>query len=80
MEQRDVLQQQLGLRPFRTELCVFHCGFFVCKQRTAYEVCASGWRGFRRVFFLSMCTDYRCYLVTHCLWKVDPTVFIPCGH
>ena len=25
----DVLQQQLGLRPFRTELCLFHCGSFV---------------------------------------------------
>jgi hypothetical protein len=28
----DVLQQQLGLRPFRTEVCLFHCGFFCRKQ------------------------------------------------
>ena len=28
----DVLQQQLGLRPFRTELCLFHCGPHACPR------------------------------------------------
>ena len=28
----DVLQRQMGLRPYRTELCLFHCGFFCYKQ------------------------------------------------
>ena len=28
----DVLQQQLGLRVFRTELSIFHCGSFLWKQ------------------------------------------------
>jgi len=30
----DVLQQQLGLRPFRTEVCLFHCGLFFFSQTT----------------------------------------------
>jgi hypothetical protein len=31
----DVLQQQLGLRPFRTEVCLFHCGFFFVASKAS---------------------------------------------
>ena len=30
----DVLQGQLSLSPFRTELCLFHCGSFLCASNT----------------------------------------------
>ena len=33
----DVLQHNLNLRPFRTEVCLFHCGFFVVANNTNYK-------------------------------------------
>ena len=38
----DVLQQHLGLRPFRTEVCLFHCGLCLAGQADALFVDACG--------------------------------------
>lgn len=42
----DVLQQQLGLRPFRTELCLFHCGFVWSQTTQATNNDYSNKKGF----------------------------------
>ena len=38
----DVLQQQLGLRAFRTELCLFHCGLCLAGQADALFLDSAG--------------------------------------